>query len=309
MKKPISFYSEGCKLSGDLFMPDGLKPDEPRAGVVLCHGYTGVKDLYLPDNARVFNEAGYVVLTFDYKGWGASEGPKSRLAPMSRVADVQAAMTFLGIQPEVDEDRLGIYGTSYGGATVVWTAAIDTRVKCTVACVGIGHGARWMRSVRRPDEWADLLERAKKDREQRVVSGKSEFADRSEILLPDRQSAELAAAARKNNPNAINTLPLEFIDETLQFHPEWVVDKIAPRPILFIATDDDRLVPPEESVSLYDKAGEPKALVMLKGYGHYEVYTEPAFSEVMRPTLAWFDKYLPASLEPEPEPEKETITA
>ncbi len=307
MRKPISFYSEGCKLSGDLFLPDGLKPDEVRAGIVLCHGYTGVKDLYLPDNARVLNEAGYVVLTFDYKGWGTSEGPRSRLAPMSRVADVQAAMTFLGIQPEVDEDRLGIYGTSYGGATVVWTAAIDTRVKCTVSCVGIGHGARWMRSVRRPDEWHDLLVRAKKDREQRVVSGKSEFADRSEILLPDRQSADLAAAARKNNPNAINTLPLEYIDETLQFHPEWVVDKIAPRPILFIASDDDRLVPPEESVSLYNKAGEPKGLVMLKGYGHYEVYTEPAFSEVMNPTLAWFDKYLPASLDPEPE--KETLTA
>ena len=307
MRKPISFYSEGCKLSGDLFLPDGLKPDEVRAGIVLCHGYTGVKDLYLPDNARVLNEAGYVVLTFDYKGWGTSEGPRSRLAPMSRVADVQAAMTFLGIQPEVDEDRLGIYGTSYGGATVVWTAAIDTRVKCTVSCVGIGHGARWMRSVRRPDEWRDLLVRAKKDREQRVVSGKSEFADRSEILLPDRQSADLAAAARKNNPNAINTLPLEYIDETLQFHPEWVVDKIAPRPILFIASDDDRLVPPEESVSLYNKAGEPKGLVMLKGYGHYEVYTEPAFCEVMNPTLAWFDKYLPASLDPEPE--KETLTA
>jgi len=35
---------------------------------VLAHGYTGVKDLYLPDNARVLNEAGYVMLTFDYKG-------------------------------------------------------------------------------------------------------------------------------------------------------------------------------------------------------------------------------------------------
>lgn len=306
MRKSISFYSEGFKLDGDLFVPDGLKPDEQRAGIVLCHGYTGVKDLYLPDNARVLNEAGYAVLTFDYKGWGTSEGPRSRLAPMSRVADVQAALTFLGIQPEVDEDRLGIYGTSYGGATVVWTAAIDTRVKCAVSCVGIGHGARWMRSVRRPDEWHDLLVLAKRDREQRVVSGKSELADRSEILLPDRQSAELAAAARKNNPNAINTLPLEYIDETLQFHPEWVVDKIAPRPILFIASDDDRLVPPEESVSLYNKAGEPKGLVMLKGYGHYEVYTEPAFSEVMNPTLAWFDKYLPASLDREPE--KETLT-
>ncbi len=308
MRKPISFYSEGFKLDGDLFLPDAIKPGEQRAGIVLCHGYTGVKDLYLPDNARVLNEAGYVVLTFDYKGWGKSEGPRSRLAPMSRVADVQSAMTFLGVQEQVDDDRLGIYGTSYGGATVVWTAAIDTRVKCTVSCVGIGHGARWMRSVRRPDEWHDLLARSKQDRETRVLTGKSEFADRAEILLPDRQSAELAAAARKNNPNAINTLPLEYIDETLQFHPEWVVDRIAPRPILFITTDDDRLVPPEESVSLYNKAGEPKGLVMLNGYGHYEVYNEPAFSEVMAPTLHWFTRHLPASLDAG-EPPKETLTA
>jgi predicted alpha/beta hydrolase len=50
-----------------------------------------VKDLYLPDNARVLTEHGYVALTFDYKGWGESEGPRSRLAPYSRVADVQAA--------------------------------------------------------------------------------------------------------------------------------------------------------------------------------------------------------------------------
>ena len=90
------------------------------------------------------------------------------------------------------------------------------------------------RSVRRPDEWHDLLARARADREKRVIDGKSELADRSQILLPDRQSAELAAAARKDNPNAINRLPLEYIDETLQFHPEWVVDKIAPRPVLFI---------------------------------------------------------------------------
>ena len=308
MQQSVSFYSEGVKLDGDIFLPRDLAAGERRAGIVLCHGYTGVKDLYLPDNARVLNEAGYVVMTFDYKGWGKSEGPRNRLAPMSRVADVQAALTFLGLHPAVDAERLGIYGTSYGGATVVWTAAIDTRVKCTVSCVGIGHGGRWMRSVRRPDEWHDLLERSRKDREQRVLTGTSQLADRSEILLPDRQSAELAARARAANPNAINTLPLDYIDETLQFHPEWVVDRIAPRPILFIATDDDRLVPPEESVSLYTKAGEPKALVMLSGYGHYEVYAEPAFSEVMAPTIDWFARHLPAKPESS-EPPKPTILA
>ena len=294
MKTPITFYSEGHKLSGDLYLPDSLQKGEQRAGIVLCHGYTGVKDLYLPDNARVLNEAGYVVLTFDYKGWGASEGTRSRLAPLSRVADVQSAMTFLGLQECVDENRLGIYGTSYGGATVVWTAAVDNRVKCVVSCVGIGHGARWMRSVRRPDEWVDLLARSKKDRESRVLTGKSDYVAREELLLPDRQSAELAAAARRNNPNAVGSIPLEYIDETMQFHPEWVVDKIAPRPLLLITTDDDRLVPSDESEALYAKAGEPKRLAVLKGWGHYEVYAGRAFEEVMGETLAWYQKYLPA---------------
>lgn len=292
MKRPISFYSEGFKLEGDLYLPDGMSPGDRRAGIVLCHGYTGVKDLYLPDNARVLNEAGYVVLTFDYKGWGTSEGPASRLAPYSRVADAQAALTFLGLQPEVDADRLGLYGTSYGGATVVWTGAVDRRVKCIVSTVGVGDGRRWMRSVRRPDEWHDLLQRSKADREKRVLDGKSALVERSDILLADRQSAELAAAARRNNPAAINTLPMDYVDETLEFNAEWVVDKIAPRPILFITTDDDRLVPPEESEAMYARAGEPKRLVTLKGFGHYEVYVEPAFSQVMSETLAWFRKYL-----------------
>ena len=292
MKRPVSFYSEGVRLVGDLYYPESLKPGERRAGIVLCHGYTGVKDIYLPDNARVLNEAGYVAMTFDYKGWGDSEGPRSRLAPYSRVADVQAALTFLGTVPEVDPDRLGIYGTSYGGATVVWVGAIDRRVKCVVSVVGIGNGERWMRSVRRPDEFHDLLERSRQDRMKRALDGKSGFVAREEILLPDRQSAELAAAARRNNPAAVSVIPLEYVDETLQFNPEWVVDKIAPRPILFITTDDDRLVPPEESIQLHARAGEPKKLVVLEGYGHYEVYMEPAFSRVMQATVAWYREHL-----------------
>jgi dipeptidyl aminopeptidase/acylaminoacyl peptidase len=292
VKTPVTFHSEGVRLNGDVYVPDDIRPGERRAAIVLCHGYTGVKDLYLPDNARVLNDAGYVVMTFDYKGWGDSDGSRSRLAPYSRVADVRAALSFVSTRPDVDAERLGIYGTSYGGATVVWVGAVDPRVKCIVSVVGIGNGTRWMRSVRRPDEWRDLLDRSARDRARRAVDGKSEFVAREEILLPDRQSADLAAKARKNNPAAVSTIPLEYVDETLEFNPEWVVDRISPRPVLFITSDDDRLVPPEESEALHARAGEPKKLVVLKGYGHYEVYTEPAFSEVMRETLAWFRQYL-----------------
>jgi len=292
MKRAVEFYSEGFKLVGDVYVPDGLPSGEQRAAVLLCHGYTGVKDLYLPDNAKTLNDAGYVVMTFDYKGWGESEGTRSRLAPYGRVADVQAAMTYLSIQPEADADRIGLYGTSYGGATVSWTAAIDQRAKCIVSVVGIGHGARWMSRVRRVDEWVDLRERSKEDREKRATTGESDYVDRSEILLPDRQSAELAAAARRLNPAAVGTIPMEYVDDTIGFNPEWIVDKISPRPILFITSEDDRLVLPEESEQLYAHAGEPKKLVVLKGYGHYEVYSEPAFNEVMGETLEWYGEYL-----------------
>jgi uncharacterized protein len=294
MSRRVSFYSEGVKLAGDLFLPADLKLGERRAGIVLCHGYTGIRTIYLPDNAAVLAAAGYVVLTFDYKGWGDSEGPKSRLAPYSRVADVQAALTFLGVQPEVDAERLGIYGTSYGGATVVWVAAIDPRVTCVVSVVGIGNGARWMRSVRRPDEYHDLLARAAADRVTRALTGVSELAHRNQILLPDRQSFELGAAARRDNPAAVTELPLDFVDDTLGFNPEWVVDRIAPRPLLLITTDDDRLVPPQESEAMYARAGEPKKLVMLRGFGHYEVYAKPAFDQVMREATDWYRQHLPA---------------
>ena len=149
-----------------------------------------------------------------------------------------------------------------------------------------------MSRVRRVDEWVDLRERSKEDREKRATTGESDYVDRSEILLPDRQSAELAAAARRLNPAAVGTIPMEYVDDTIGFNPEWIVDKISPRPILFITSEDDRLVLPEESEQLYAHAGEPKKLVVLKGYGHYEVYSEPAFSEVMGETLEWYGEYL-----------------
>jgi len=73
-----------------------------------------------------------------------------------------------------------------------------------------------------------------------------------------------------------------------------VVDKIAPRSVLFITGGNDRLVPPAESEAMYARAGEPKKLVMLKGYGHYEVYEGEAFRQVMDAATAWYQKYIPA---------------
>ena len=78
----------------------------------------------------------------------------------------------------------------------MWVGPVDPRVKCVVSVVGVGDGRRWMRSVRRPDGYHDLLERSAADRVRSALEGHSAFVERTDVVIPDRQSAELAAAAR-----------------------------------------------------------------------------------------------------------------
>src|ERR1700758_3351923 len=99
MLKPVTFYSEGVKLAGDLFLPADIKLGERRAGIVLCHGYAGVRSIYLPGNAR----------------GGDRGGATPRRALEGRVAVAGAARTLGGARPGGQGARLGIYGTSYGG--------------------------------------------------------------------------------------------------------------------------------------------------------------------------------------------------
>ncbi|MGD0291796.1 MAG: hypothetical protein ABSC63_19425, partial [Candidatus Binataceae bacterium] len=93
-KRIVKFFSEGVRMEGDLFLPDGLKASERRPGIVLCHGFTGIRSVILGDYAKVFVEAGFVALTFDYRGFGGSEGTKWRLLPLEQIDDIRNAISF-----------------------------------------------------------------------------------------------------------------------------------------------------------------------------------------------------------------------
>ena len=99
-KRIVKFFSEGVRMEGDLFLPDGLKAGERRPGIVLCHGFTGIRSVILGDYAKVFVEAGFVALTFDYRGFGGSEGTKWRLIPLEQIDDIRNAVSFFETLPE-----------------------------------------------------------------------------------------------------------------------------------------------------------------------------------------------------------------
>lgn len=291
MKEQITFYSEGTKLAGDIYLPD-TPADGPRPGLVLIGGYTYVKEVNGPAFGEAVIDAGYAAIAFDFKGWGSSEGPSNRLDPYGRVWDARAALTVLAERDDVDADRIGVIGWSYGGATATWLAAVDPRVRCVANTITLGNGRRWMEGVRSDEEVAALHARADRDRVNRVRTGTSEAAPIPSILQMSKYESGILDAAREEEGVEPGQIPLEFIDETMAFNPEWVVDKIAPRPVLFVATENDGVCPPEESQALYDLAGEPKKLVMIPDCGHFDFYSGASFDHAMKEVTGWFDTHL-----------------
>lgn len=273
MEKELTFYSAGLKLFGTLYLPDTLQPGDQRPTILCCHGLRANRKLILPDFARAFVKHGYVVFAFDYRGFGESEGTRFRLIARERDEDIINATTFLGLQPEVDANRIALFGISYGGANVISTGAADTRTKAIVSVVGFGDGDRWLRNSHRQWEYWALRKRLEKDRERRVLTGSSEYVPVAEILIPTPAEAQLASTGGPTAGMA-NELPLEIADDLLTYKPEAVVQQISPRPLLIIGTELDYLVGFEECYSLYERAREPKRLYILPGLSHYEAYTK-----------------------------------
>jgi dipeptidyl aminopeptidase/acylaminoacyl peptidase len=173
----VHFYSEGSRLAGTLYLPANLKEGERRAAIVLCHGFTGIKELILPQYAEAFARNGFVALTFDYRGFGESDGQRGRLLWQEQAADIRNAVTYVSTRPEVDSQRTGLWGTSYGGALAPYAFALDDRVK---ACVGqLGFADGYSAAMERiPAEQIDVfLQMIEEDRRQRVLHNSPMYAD------------------------------------------------------------------------------------------------------------------------------------
>ncbi len=77
---PLPFFADGLRLDADLHLPEPA-PAGPAPVLIAASGYQGLKVLHPERFARAMATRGYAVLTFDYRGFGASEGERGRLTP------------------------------------------------------------------------------------------------------------------------------------------------------------------------------------------------------------------------------------
>lgn len=155
----ITIWSEGVRLAGDLYKPKDLKANEKLPGILLVAGWGGSKENLKRNYAPKFAARGFVVLAFDYKSWGQSDGPlipidslaqteeaievdlsaihiRKVVNPYSMLADVRASLNYLSGEAQVMPGNLGIWGTSFGGALSLVIAASDDRIKAYVDQMG-----------------------------------------------------------------------------------------------------------------------------------------------------------------------------
>ncbi|MDE3205455.1 MAG: alpha/beta fold hydrolase [Acidobacteriota bacterium] len=291
-RQDVWFYSDGARIAAELFWPADRGADRSIPGLVMCQGFGGLKKMNVDNFAKYFANAGYAALIFDYRGFGESEGERWRLEPNEQVEDIQCAVTFLTTVEGVDAQRIGVYGTSFGGGNVIAAAATDSRIRCVVSSVGFGDGYRWIHSLRRNWEWIEFTRRLEEDRVRRVLTGVSEQIEPEEIMVRDPESIESERNLRSKVPERAFKLRLRDGDFILGFSPEAYASRIAPRPVLLIGVKDDGLISNDETNSLYEHLGEPKKLVWMGPIGHHAVYYGEHLEEVLRNAREWFDEHL-----------------
>ena len=91
--------------------------------IILCHGFCGIRSILLPAFAEAFTQAGYATVTFDYRGFGDSEGERGRLVPSMQLDDLLTVIARAKQPPALAPDRIGLRGTSFRGCHAFGSAA------------------------------------------------------------------------------------------------------------------------------------------------------------------------------------------
>jgi len=278
-RRDIEFDAEGVTLRGWHY-PAGDAGTGGAPAVVMAHGFSAVKEMYLDRFAEVFNAAGMNVVVFDNRNFGASDGePRQEIDPWDQVRDYRDAITYASTLPEVDADRIGIWGSSYSGGHVLVVAAIDRRVKAVVCQVPLVSGHDNLRALVRADFIAGFRQLFDADRLARFRGeppGMVPVVDADPLApsaLPTPDSWEWFTETGKSRaPAWRNEVTLRSVELFTEYEPGTYLPWISPTPLLMLVARGDHLVPAELAIAAFDTAHEPKKLVILPG-GHFEAYT------------------------------------
>ena len=280
----VAFQSDGIELAGNLHLPD--TPGKQPAFIVL-HGFAGSKDnSHAELMARLLTEWGYASLRFDFRGCGKSGGTRGAILCHDQVADSKNALTWLAGHPRIDPARIAVIGHSFGAAIACYAGAIDQRCAAVISSCGWGHGERKFRGQHAsPEAWAKFTGMLAEARRVREITGRP-------IMVPRFDVVPMAEHLRRNlSPSAQMEVSSDTVQSMFEFRAEDVIHWLSPRPVLFLHGADDTVTPTEQSIRLWERAGQPKELVLITGTDHFPLAGNNTRTQsILR---GWLDAHFP----------------
>ncbi|MDT7600366.1 MAG: uncharacterized protein QOK26_2443 [Pseudonocardiales bacterium] len=303
-REDIEFTAQGATLRG-WFYPAA---DTVGSGggetpcVVLQHGFAAVKEMWLDRYADVFSAAGLSCLVYDHPGFGASDAipgtPRQEIDPWQQVRFIQHAITYAQSRPDVDAERIGLWGSSYGAANAYVTAAIDRRIKAIVGQVPAISGSQHFRELVRIDNWAGMDAMFAAER-QAIAGGAAPTMipvvaeDPTAVsALPTPDSYRwFTATAEERAPAWRNEVTLLTMEYFRGYEPGKYLPLISPTPLLMVVAPNDRLAAGEIAAAAFETAAQPKKIQLVAG-GHFDAYTGPGFEVSSGAARDWFVEHL-----------------
>ena len=289
--RSATIMSEGVRMHAELFSLKSAAGKQLPT-IIMAHGWGGTAAAFRRDAIDLAN-AGYLVIDFDYRGWGESDSrlilsgtPPARkdglkftaevtevrevVDPLDMVTDWFNAIHWAMGEPMVDKNRIGLRGSSYSGGHVVYVAARDPRVKAIVSQVGSLDS--------RPK--AVSIAGAESDQVKMAYDEATKRA-RGELGYP---------APRARVIGNLQGAPIR--DKLLLYAPVEDAAKLKNCAALFIVAEKEELFDNKDHAKLaYERITGPKKYVVIPGITHYGVYTTER-ERAIKLAIEWFDEYL-----------------
>lgn len=287
-QKSVNFKTiDHINLRGWFYLPEHL----PAPCIIMTHGFTALKEHYLSKFAEVFARAGMCVLVYDNRNFGESEGePRFEVNPELQVRDLSDAISYVQTKPEVDPEKIGLWGTSFSGGHVMVAASMDSRVKCAVAQVPFVKGHHEFLQTTRPDLWEIIQKKYAADSNGRA-QGKSPAM--TPVITSDPTKSVVMKQPEAydfftNLPEWQNQVTLKSVQMSGDYAPIDRISKIN-IPVLFIIADQDTICLTELAQKAFERINSPKKCVMIKGH-HFSAYHEQ-FDLCAKEACEWFKKW------------------
>ncbi|PVH98365.1 alpha/beta-hydrolase [Periconia macrospinosa] len=279
---------DGVTLRGHFYPARGQGTIQKAPCIIMAHGIrlTGLKEHFLPDFADRFQAAGYGVIAYDHRNWGASDGlPRYETNPIQQGLDLSDAFDFALSLPEVDGTKIAYWGSSMSGGAALYAAALDHRICAVIAQVPFVSGETIA------PHFAPLLPSLYSSL-QEAKAGKK--VDLLKMFTTDPEAAmKEDPSSLINDPNIAGFLK-EFKDDNFPFYPyitpQTLFNMVAFEPLAYAGAD--RCAPAFPQLKAYQQALEPKRLALLQDKGHFDPYYGETFEDNIKAPLAFLKEFL-----------------